>query len=128
MAGGVQVTVSGPVLEGRTGPIMDAYLDEATDVVAQEAYDLVRSELRQVLRHPTGYYESRVQVENRRSEAEVTDGGVIYGPWLEGVGSRNARTRFRGYATFRRVRQRVQARAGDIAERVMPRYLDRLNG
>jgi hypothetical protein len=34
----------------------------------------------------------------------ISDRGVVYGPWLEGTGSRNQTTRFKGYASFRRVR------------------------
>ena len=41
--------------------------------------------------------------------------------------SRNAPvTRFKGYSTFRRVGQRVDRRAKYIAERVLPRYLRRM--
>ncbi|MGV9803926.1 hypothetical protein ACWDTP_38425, partial [Mycobacterium sp. NPDC003449] len=58
---------------------------------------------------------------------EVNDGGVVYGPWLEGTGSRNAPvTRFRGYATFRRVKAMIDRRAPGIAQRLLRRYIGRM--
>jgi hypothetical protein len=44
----------------------------------------------QVLQHPTGYYQSKITVERAGTGYRVTDQGVVYGPWLEGTGSRNA--------------------------------------
>jgi hypothetical protein len=72
---------------------------------------MVRSRLGEVLQNPTGYYESRITSEVSALGARVTDGGVIYGPWLEGVGSRNQTTRFKGYATFRKTRQELEYKA-----------------
>ncbi len=43
---------------------------------------------------------------------EVHDSGIVYGPWLEGVGSRNFPvTRFRGYSMFRKVRDELSRKA-----------------
>jgi len=50
--------------------------------------------------------------------ALITDNGVCYGPWLEGVGSRNETTRFKGYNSFRRTAQWLQDRIADIAAKV----------
>jgi hypothetical protein len=35
----------------------------------------------------------------------ISDGGKVYGPWLEGTSSRNATTRFKGYRSFRQTHQ-----------------------
>lgn len=83
---------------------------------AQEIYDAVRMRLNMVLQNPTGYYESRVQINTMSGGAEVTDGGVVYGPWLEGTSSRNGRTRFKGYQTFRKVMQDQQKKVLQSAE------------
>jgi hypothetical protein len=61
----------------------------------------------------------------------VTDTPVVYGPWLEGVGSRNApTTRFPGYHTFQLVSQKIDGEAGSLAEDelVQGGYLEALNG
>lgn len=121
-----EVKVTGPLFDGRAPAIIRQYMHEAVNDVAQDGENMIHQRLGQVLRNPTGYYESRIQTERRMTEAEVNDGGVIYGPWLEGVGSRNATTRFKGYHTFRTIAQRLNARARPIAGRSLSKYVGRL--
>lgn len=54
--------------------------------------------------------------------------GVVYGAWLEGVGSRNATTRFKGYAQFRKTESWLETQAAPVAERFAQRAVERLNG
>ena len=50
--------------------------------------------------------------------------GVIYGPWLEGTGSRNYPvTRFKGYRNWRRVTQMLEKAAKPIAEKSIREHL-----
>lgn len=109
----VEVSASGPIFDGRASPMVRRWTRRQGEEIAQWAEAEVHRVLGQVLRHPTGYYESHVRVERTSPDRFViSDGGVVYGPWLEGVGSRNFPvTRFRGYSTFRRVKQRVEQRA-----------------
>jgi len=44
----------------------------------------------------------------------IHDSHVIYGPWLEGVSSRNQASRFKGYALWRRTRDKLQGLAHQI--------------
>lgn len=121
------VNASGPLFDGRAQRAANEYADQLRYRVATEAEDMVHARLRQVLKHPTGYYESRIRVERAGETYQVTDGGVIYGPWLEGTGSRNFPvTRFRGYATFRRVKALIDRRAPGIAQRLLRRYIGRM--
>jgi hypothetical protein len=39
---------------------------------------------------------------------ELHDSGVVYGPWLEGVGRRNKVSRFKGYSSFRKSLQDLE--------------------
>ncbi len=95
--------------------VMGAQQD-AVDAVAERLLTVVQGNMRTSFRHPTGYYYSRVVNERRGSrDRVVTDNGVIYGPWLEGVGKRNRTTRFKGYANFRRAGQQVEREAPAIA-------------
>lgn len=126
MPGDVSVTVraSGPLFDGRASGMITRWTRDGGEEIAQFAEQEVHRVLHQVLRNPTGYYESHVHV-NRISpdRFELSDGGVVYGPWLEGTGSRNSPvTRFKGYATFRRVGQRVEARADRMMQRVLDRH------
>ena len=58
----------------------------------------------------------------------VWDAGVIYGPWLEGVGSRNQTTRFKGYHAARRTSTALQKQAPRLAQRHIARAMRRMNG
>lgn len=106
--------------------VMREYTNAAERAVADEAERQIQLQLSNVLRNPTGYYQSQIGVRASGGDWTVTDNDVIYGPWLEGTGSRNQTTRFKGYATFRRVHQLMQRQAGRIAERVLQRFLRQL--
>jgi hypothetical protein len=111
---GIKVS-NGPDLKRGAGLIKEA-VETAGEDVAQEAFDEVHQRLRAVLKHPTGHYESRVQVSNQSNTLQISDGGVVYGPWLEGTSSRNGSTRFKGYHTFRQVLQRMDQKAEQVAD------------
>ena len=109
------VTIQGPVFDGRLRRHTRELLDEAVWSVAGEAEAEVGQLLDASIRNPTPYYETQITRQRvSTDEASVHDRGIVYGPWLEGVGSRNLTTRFKGYASFRRAAQAVQARVPQI--------------
>jgi hypothetical protein len=122
-----KVDVDSPALDSRGPRIMRDFADEVEEQVAEFAYDKVMTELDLVLQHPTGYYESRVQVHQVGNLYQVDDGGVVYGPWLAGTSERNRETRFKGYLHWRRAQQATDHQAEPIAERLFrTRYERRL--
>ena len=114
----VYVKLTGPVLEGRAPEIVETMLVSAISEVADYAKFEVLMQLNEVLQHPTGHYESQITDQTIQPTLHrIHDNGVIYGPWLEGVGSRNyPATRFKGYHTFRIVKNRMQQKARAIVE------------
>lgn len=124
----VEINTSGPVFDGQAAAEVTAFLDEAKDDVAQQGFSNVMGNLNTSLRHPTGYYEGHIRVDRAGSDRVVNDSGVIYGPWLEGVGSRNAPvTVFPGYFSFRRAAQELRGQATPLAERLLEtKYLRRM--
>lgn len=108
--------------------VMRAAQQEAQEDMTLAVADRVQARLGQVLRHPTGYYRSRVVADLGVEPPRVTDSGVTYGPWLEGIGSRNATTRFKGYGTFRKVAQEMATEVVRISEPTYSRALSKLNG
>ncbi len=106
------------------GRIMTTNINEA---LAQEGVRRVKSRLGQVLQNPTGYYESRIQVDRRSQYRGISDGGVVYGGWLEGVDSRNRTTRFKGYRTFRIVMQELNRDKERLAQPLVNDYVRRMN-
>ncbi|MBH1939008.1 hypothetical protein I5Q34_32925 [Streptomyces sp. AV19] len=122
---GVDVEMNGPLFDGRAARAAAAFCDAAREEIAEYAETLVLNELGHVLRHPTGYYESRVETERLAADtSRVHDNGVVYGPWLEGIGSRNAPvTRFAGYSHWRRMKEAVKGQVPAMAERILQRHL-----
>lgn len=110
------VTVNGPLFDGRDHAILDAMCDAMAYELGAEARDIVRLNSDTSFRTQTPHYVTQLRNADAGQFArDVDDGGVIYGPWLEGVGSRNfPRTRFRGYSMFRRAAQYMNAGAAQL--------------
>ena len=124
----VHVVKTGPFFEGRAVRQLDLACEDIEQRVATFGASIIRTELHKVLKVETPYY--RLQNEARRIQDgwEIWDRDVIYGPWLEGVGSRNyPRTRFRGYATYRRKFQEIDRRAGVMANYIMREWIPGMN-
>lgn len=120
----LKVKTKGPIFDGRVDSIRARALDESLAEVAAEGRTMVQASLGTTLRHPTGYYSSHIRAERvSATRHEVTDDRVIYGPWLEGTGSRNRTTRFKGYFTFRKTRAALKRRSTGIARAVFRRHL-----
>lgn len=125
---GTEVNVSGPFFDGRADLAVRDAVKAIQRAVGDEGKALVDQELPRVLRHPTGRYQSHIQVRHG-GRSVVSDGGrIVYGPWLEGVGSRNSPvTRFPGYFTFRRMTVVLEGRAKAIGDRVIRPFMNRMN-
>ena len=75
-----------------------------------------------------GHYRRNVSGEVQGLRGRIDDGGVIYGPWLEGTSDRNKTTRFKGYGTFRQVGQELEKKSDDILNKHIKRTVKRLSG
>lgn len=125
----IYTTVSGPIFDGRGHAILDAMCNAIAYDVAEEGRDIVRFNSDVSFKTQTPYYITKLRISDAGVAArDVDDSGVIYGPWLEGVGSRNfPNTRFKGYAMFRRATQYLnEGVAEQIAERTAIPYVARL--
>jgi hypothetical protein len=90
-----------------------------------------------------GYLVSQIQWHRESLDTVlVNDGGypaMIYGPWIEGIAPGNAyygvagRTRrglsprFPGYHAFQKISYEVQMEAEDIADEILPTYLEMMD-
>jgi hypothetical protein len=126
------------------GPVFDRYeTDIATERARQDtedalqdaAYERVKalgqSRFRYVDKsnhHVPGKWLHSIR-KTYEGDLPAVDTGIIYGYWLEGVGSRNfPKTRFRGYRMWRETTQQIQAEAEKIAQPHIDRAVARLNG
>lgn len=57
----------------------------------------------------------------------LNDSSVVYGPWLEGVSSRNETTRFRGYGIFRKTKEKLELITEQVLQRAINRVKERLS-
>ena len=122
----VDVDIDGPVVEGTGRPIVNAAVADIEKAIAEAGAKLVRTHLDSVLRHPTGRYLRNIGVIADSRGIAFTDSGIAYGPWLEGLDSRNKTSRFRGYQSFRRARQKLEGDAAAIAAPDIRRMTDKL--
>lgn len=73
------------------------------------------------------HYTMPVVVDDPATETVVTTELSTYGPWLEGTGSRNQTTRFKGYHGFRIAAQELEAESSAIADEALAPYVMRCN-
>lgn len=123
------VTVSGPIFDSRAEHYVREFDDLALRTVAHRGLADVAHILDVVIRHPTPYYETQIRVTDEPPDMKsINDAGVIYGHWLEGTGSRNKTTRFKGYHAFRRAAQQLQSEVPRLVEYATRRLVAKLNG
>lgn len=117
----------GPLFDMRGRRAFNDFRDDLEEEAAEWTLDHIQNTFHTHFKQPTGYYESNVRIRNSN---EVWDGGLggpVYGPWLEGVGSRNNTTRFKGYHAFRKAASALDRRIEEMGDRLFRlRYRNRL--
>jgi hypothetical protein len=96
------------------------------EALAQEGVNRVKARLDSSLKRPTGYYKSNIQVDRRSTYRGVTDSGVPYGGWLEGVDSRNKTTRFKGYHAFRIAQDSLNRDKERLAQPMVNQFINEM--
>lgn len=125
----VHSDVKGPLTDGRALRAHDEYVQDVSRVVAKQGERIVVSLLKGSIKNPTPRYWYSIHIEPTGGSAwDVTDNNAVYGPWLEGVGSRNrGRPGFPGYASFRRASQMLDRQAWYVADRHLALFIPRMN-
>lgn len=125
----VMVKVKGPLLEGRGPGEVKRAIEEAVKDVTAEGERRVKLQLYSGHGLVTGHYRRSIHGELTDSmHGRIHDSKVVYGPWLEGVGSRNAKTRFKGYAMFRNAKQQLEKLKNSIVAKRIGQAVKRLGG
>jgi hypothetical protein len=125
----VKVTQKGAVFNASaTKANATRMVTRINEALAQEAVNRIGQRLGKVLQNPTGYYQSKIQVVKRQQYRGVSDGGVLYGGWLEGIDARNSTSRFKGYHTFRTVAQSMAQDKAKIAQPFVNKFVAEMNG
>lgn len=125
---GMRIDRDGPLFDGRAALAAAGYADEIEQVIAEVGVHKARTRMSQHFVAPTGWYESHVRADKMFDGWEIHDSGIVYGPWLAGIGSRNRpRPGFPGYPHWWQARGDIAEEANQIAEFVLQRYLPRMN-
>lgn len=131
----IHVSLHGPVAEGYATEIVDDMVDDLVWEVGSQGLANVNTVLNASIQHPTPYYETQTTLNwgvyaGAGANVIVHDRGIVYGPWLEGIGSRNfPKTSFKGYHAFEKGTIALNdGQALRISETVARRYLPRLRG
>lgn len=123
------MSVQGGLFDGGWETDMAELVVDIVGAVSDAALDVWRANLTGSIRVNTGRYMG--QTRNTRvsdSVAELNDGRSVYGPWLEGTGSRNApATRFEGYHSAREAAEKVDAIAQELAAPAVVRFVEEQN-
>jgi hypothetical protein len=143
------VTCSGPVFDGRAQVALRGGIEAVRHKLASEGEKLVTAAFSGMIRFDTGRFlhtvttidESRtfttqsghkvyampVVVSDTSTDTIVTTSLASYGPWLEGTGSRNETTRFKGYHGFRMAGQELNLTAESRANEALLPYVREMN-
>lgn len=117
----------GPIFDFRGRREFGRFRDDLEEESAEFVLDHIQNTFHTHFKHPTGYYESNVRIKNSNEVWDGGFGGPVYGPWLEGVGSRNNTTRFKGYHAFRKAADALDRRVEEMGDRMFRlRYQNRL--
>jgi hypothetical protein len=132
---GTEVRLSGPFFDSeQRDRIMHRMTTDSRHAVADFAFDVWSTLMEHNFQHPTGVYQSFAHVVDDDPDTLVNDGwGVTndlpYGPWLEGVGSRNSPvTRFPGYHSLRDAAAATERNVLDIVQPHVDAGMEAMNG
>jgi hypothetical protein len=128
----IEVNFSGPMFDGRAVVQLDEMCKDVQKTAATAAEDTWQSLMDASFRHPTGAYQSHVNIARDGLDLVVNDGwpesALEYGPWLEGVGSRNSPvTRFPGYHALSRAAAETERNVQILTQPVVDRHIEEIN-
>lgn len=139
----IDVSAHGPVFNGAAEALVHQYAHHLEEKLGDLGVTWIRAYLPtqyKYLRDPAslgfhgtknhfvpGLYQSVIHRLDAGDSVLIHDTPSVYGPWLEGVGSRNATTRFKGYHTFRVIAQKLQDVAVEIGYEELPPYIVEMN-
>lgn len=113
----VLVRHNGPLPQGQARGVIQRSIRTMKDALGDHLVHEVQIRTDKFFVNPTGYYRSQVDylINQGNGAVIVHDRGVVYGPWLEGTGSRNKTSRFKGYHIFQKVMKETQAQVDQVA-------------
>lgn len=116
----------GPIFDGRAEKAFHDAANSVEKEIATIGASMIRSEMDSTFRTQTPFYRLKNIATPEPPGWAIHDQGVVYGPWLEGTGSRNPTARFKGYSIYRRSVARITAIATNTGKRIIVQYMGRM--
>ena len=119
----VDVTTQGPLFTGMAAREMKKAVQGGIRELVQKGEQRLAEQLRP---RPAGVYLSVAEA----GPGKASTGNyrrVVYGPWLEGLSSRNDTTRFKGYGVYRKTASELQKISKGIMEAHARRWARKMN-
>lgn len=127
--GAAHIELSGPWFDSRSVVAMNDLVHDLVKTVADQGLSEWHLNLDRSIQFPTPYYETQIVSQRVADDLYVVhDRGIVYGPWLEGVGERNKSTRFKGYFAQRRAVHTLLLKIQALAAPIVARHVGRMNG
>jgi len=136
----VKVETQGPLFTGKATATMQKAVQSGIREIVQKGEQRLAEQLRprgagvylsvqQAApgKASTGNYRRNISTEFKDMSAMIHDGNVVYGPWLEGIASRNATTRFKGYGVYRQTGSYLQKISKVIMDAHARHWAKRMN-
>jgi hypothetical protein len=129
----MSVSYSGPVFDGSAEPMIERMIEEVRSTVADQAMVEWESNMESRIRHSGPVYQTFAHVKEDGDETLVNDGWgetneLPYGPWLEGVGSRNSPvTVFPGYHSLGDAYEATLEQVDELVEPVVEDWVGKIN-
>lgn len=131
----VSVDFNGPFFGSQRDVLVQRMFRDITREVTLETEQRVRILGQSMFRYADksrhevpGKWRSHMHAEFSGNEG-IVDNDVVYGAWLEGVGSRNSSTRFKGYRMWRLTTQAMdRSGAREVAQPIVDRMIREMNG
>ena len=122
------VTVSGPFFAAGALALVKDAIDEAVREVSEKGAENVQEHLYAGHGVRTGKFRASITGQLTPSRHGIVFArDAVKGPWLEGTSRRNLTTRFKGFAMFRRGRDRTDRQAQAIADKIIGNLVRKLD-
>lgn len=122
------VTMTGPIFSPNVESQTKEEIRAIERELAKEGIGMVREQLHPGHGYVSGDFRRSITASRKTLNTTIYPRLWVIGLWLEGVGSRNDTTRFKGYAIFRKAREVLARESDDIAQRGVAKLVKKLNG
>lgn len=124
----IETRETGPLFDGRAQEAVDRFRRDATRVLTLAGTQMVKLKYASRIQQNTGRFLGRITGEVTGSVGRIYTKFIMYGYWLEGVGSRNATTRFKGYWAYRESYIELDARQDEILKPLVDKMIREMGG